>query len=192
MQDAESLALRKDWNADISAGYARGVAATRGGISSANEMRMPCAQRPAGFGLKGVRRELAIVPIAGDFDEIACGIEENDGAAAIGKDSGSKSERSGEHFLARKAALQKLAHFGQERGTLSPFFEGSHHFFILLVERLAGEIALPHLVLEAGIRVGQFLGAFLDLLLESLLVQFLFFDVGTGSEPLMDDAMLVA
>jgi hypothetical protein len=53
-------------------------------------------------------------------------------------------------------------------------------------------VAFPHLVLQARIRFSELFGAFFDLLLESLLVKLLLFDVGTGAEPLLDDAMLVA
>jgi hypothetical protein len=62
----------------------------------------------------------------------------------------------------------------------------------VLIERPPGEVFLPHLRLQAGVGVGQFLRALLDLLLKHLLIVLLLLNVSAGSKPLQDDSLIIA
>ena len=62
----------------------------------------------------------------------------------------------------------------------------------MFIERPASEVFFPHLLLQAGIGVGQFFRTLFSLLFKDLLVVLLLLDIGAGSKPLQDDSLIVA
>src|SRR5437899_10455694 len=96
-------------------------------VAGKHEMRMPGAQGPAGRGFERWNRELAVVPLTCNFDNIVRRIEQSDRTAARGEDPGGKTERGREYFFARLATLQQFTHLGQERGPLRAFLQCVHH-----------------------------------------------------------------
>jgi len=132
------------------------------------------------------------VPLTCNFDKIVRRIEQSDRTAAQRKDPGGKTERGREYFLVRLATLQQLTHLGQERGPLRALLQCLHHLFVVFIERPAGEVFFPLLLLQAGIGVGQFFRTLFNLVLKDLLVVLLLLAVSAGSKPLQDDSLVVA
>jgi len=112
-------------------------------------------------------------------------------SAARGEDLGRKAESRSEDFFARLTTLQKLTHFREKSRAIGSPLQGTHHFGGFLIQFAAGQVLFQHLVLKSNIRLRQFFGAILDLLLEILLIELLLFDIRAGTKPLRDDSLVI-